>query len=160
MGNTVVVVEHDAGTMLAADHLVDMGPGAGVHGGYVVAQGSPQEIIQNKDSLTGKYLQGLHQVILSSCMRQPKGFLTIEKASKHNLKMLTTKVPLGLFTCVTGVSGSGKSTLVLEVLFHSLSQLLYQKKPQIDGCKSTKGADALDKVIAVSYTHLTLPTKA
>ena len=154
MGNSIIVVEHDAETILAADHLVDMGPGAGVYGGHVVAQGSPKEVMQNKDSLTGKYLQGHHEVTLPSCMRQPKGFLTIEKAYKHNLKTLTAKVPLGLFTCITGVSGSGKSTLILEVLFHSLSQLLYQKNPKIDGCRAIKGADALDKVIDIDQSPI------
>ena len=154
MGNTVIVVEHDMETMLAADHLVDMGPGAGVYGGHVVAQGSPKEVMQNKDSLTGKYLQGHREVTLSSRARQPKGFLTIEKAYKHNLKTLTAKVPLGLFTCVTGVSGSGKSTLILEVLFHSLSQLLYQKNPNIDGCKAIRGANALDKVIDIDQSPI------
>jgi excinuclease ABC subunit A len=154
MGNTVIVVEHDAETMLAADHLVDMGRGAGAYGGNVVAQGSPKEVMQNKDSLTGKYLRRHYEVALPSCMRQPKRFLTIEKAYKHNLKTLTAKVPLGLFTCVTGVSGSGKSTLILEVLFHSLSQLLYQKNPKIDGCKAIKGADALDKVIDIDQSPI------
>jgi excinuclease ABC subunit A len=154
MGNTVVVVEHDAETMLAADHLVDMGPGAGVHGGYVVAQGTPKEVMRNPDSLTGKYLQGAHAVTLPSRTRQPKGFLTIEKANKHNLKTINAKIPLGTLTCVTGVSGSGKSTLILEVLFHSLSQLLYQKKPKIDGCKAIKGADALDKVIDIDQSPI------
>lgn len=154
MGNTVVVVEHDAETMLAADHLVDMGPGAGIHGGHVVAQGAPKEVMRNPNSLTGKYLRGDHEVSLPSRTRQPKGFLTVEKASKHNLKTLTAKIPLGLFTCVTGVSGSGKSTLILEVLFHSLSQLLYQKKPKIDGCKAIKGADELDKVIDIDQSPI------
>ncbi|MDT7043272.1 excinuclease ABC subunit UvrA [Candidatus Nitronereus thalassa] len=154
MGNTVVVVEHDAETMLAADHLVDMGPGAGVHGGYIVAQGTPNEVMHHPDSLTGKYLQGAHAVSLPSRTRKPKGFLSIEKAHKHNLKRITANIPLGTLTCVTGVSGSGKSTLILEVLFHSLSQLLYQKKPKIDGCKAIKGAEALDKVIDIDQSPI------
>jgi excinuclease ABC subunit A len=124
LGNTVVVVEHDAETMMVADHLLDMGPGAGSHGGQVIAQGTPQEVMGNADSLTGQYLRGVQMVSLPRRQRKPKGMLSIMGAKKHNLKGITAKIPLGLFTCVTGVSGSGKSTLVLEVLFHSLSQLL------------------------------------
>jgi excinuclease ABC subunit A len=124
LGNTVVVVEHDAETMMVADHLLDMGPGAGSHGGQVIAQGAPQEVMGNADSLTGQYLRGVQMVSLPHRQRKPKGMLSIMGAKKHNLKGITAKIPLGLFTCVTGVSGSGKSTLVLEVLFHSLSQLL------------------------------------
>ena len=154
MGNTVVVVEHDAETMLAADHIVDMGPGAGVHGGHVVAQGTPSQITKNPESLTGQYLRRDREVILPSRTRKPKGFITVEKANKHNLKTLTAKIPLGLLTCVTGVSGSGKSTLVLEVLFPSLSQLLYQKKPKIEGCQAIKGVEALDKVIDIDQSPI------
>lgn len=154
MGNTVVVVEHDAETMLAADHLVDMGPGAGVHGGQVVAQGTPKEVMQNPASLTGKYLRGDYEVTLPMRTRQPKGFLTIVQATKHNLKRMTAKIPLGLLTCVTGVSGSGKSTLILDVLFPSLSQLLYHKKPKIDGCQAIQGADQLDKVIDIDQSPI------
>jgi excinuclease ABC subunit A len=124
MGNTVVVVEHDAETMLAADHILDLGPGAGAHGGHLVAQGTPHEIMGNPSSLTGQYLRGEMAVTLPARTRKPKGVLGIVGAHKHNLKNITARIPLGLLTCVTGVSGSGKSTLVLEVLFHSLSQLL------------------------------------
>ena len=154
MGNSVVVVEHDTETMLAADHLIDMGPGAGVHGGQIIAQGSPADIMANPQSLTGQYLQRSKRVSLPPRIRTPKGHLTIVNASKHNLKNVTTQIPLGLFTCVTGVSGSGKSTLILEVLFHSLSQLLFQKKPKIDGCKAIKGVDALDKVIDIDQSPI------
>jgi len=124
MGNTVVVVEHDAETMQLADHILDLGPGAGAHGGRIVGQGTPAEIMANPDSLTGQYLRGEMAVTLPARERKPKGFLSVVGARKHNLKGFTARIPLGLFTCVTGVSGSGKSTLVLEVLFHSLSQLL------------------------------------
>jgi len=124
LGNTVVVVEHDAETMMAADHLLDMGPGAGTQGGQVIAQGTPNEVIGNPDSLTGQYLRGTQMVSLPRRQRKAKGLLSIVGATKHNLKGMTAKIPLGLLTCVTGVSGSGKSTLVLEVLFHSLTQLL------------------------------------
>ena len=154
LGNTVVVVEHDAETMMAADHLLDMGPGAGTHGGQVIAQGTPLDVMGNLDSLTGQYLRGTQMVSLPRRQRKPKGLLSIVGATKHNLKGMTAKIPLGLLTCVTGVSGSGKSTLVLEVLFHSLSQLLYHKKPKIDGCKELLGADALDKVIDIDQSPI------
>jgi excinuclease ABC subunit A len=154
LGNTVVVVEHDAETMMAADHLLDMGPGAGTHGGQVIAQGTPHEVMGNLDSLTGQYLRGAQMVSLPRRERKAKGLLSIVGAKKHNLKGVTAKIPLGLLTCVTGVSGSGKSTLVLEVLFHSLSQLLYQKKPKIDGCKELLGVDALDKVIDIDQAPI------
>jgi excinuclease ABC subunit A len=154
LGNTVVVVEHDAETMMAADHLLDMGPGAGTHGGRVIAQGTPTDVMGNLDSLTGQYLRGTQMVSLPRRQRKAKGLLSIVGATKHNLKGMTAKIPLGLLTCVTGVSGSGKSTLVLEVLFHSLSQLLYHKKPKIDGCKELLGADALDKVIDIDQSPI------
>ncbi|HTK86427.1 MAG TPA: excinuclease ABC subunit UvrA [Nitrospiraceae bacterium] len=154
LGNTVVVVEHDAETMVAADHIIDMGPGAGVHGGHIIAQGTPKEVMADPASLTGKYLRGEVAVALPTRHRKAKGFVSIVGARKHNLKNVTAKIPLGLLTCVTGVSGSGKSTLVLEVLFHSLSQLLYQKKPKIDGCKALTGVDALDKVIDIDQSPI------
>jgi excinuclease ABC subunit A len=154
LGNTVVVVEHDAETMQAADHILDMGPGAGSQGGHVVAQGTPQQIMGDPNSLTGQYLRGIQTVSVPQRPRKPRGMLFVVGAQKHNLKNVTAKIPLGLFTCVTGVSGSGKSTLVLEVLFHSLSQLLYHKKPKIDGCKELKGVDALDKVIDIDQSPI------
>jgi excinuclease ABC subunit A len=154
LGNTVVVVEHDAETMLAADHSLDMGPGAGSHGGHVIAQGSPKQVMDDPRSLTGQYLRGTQTVAVPSRQRNPKGFLSVVDARKHNLKGVTAKIPLGLLTCVTGVSGSGKSTLVLEVLFHSLSQLLYHKKPKIDGCKELRGVSALDKVIDIDQSPI------
>ncbi len=128
LGNTVVVVEHDAETMMAADHVLDLGPGAGSQGGLVIAQGTPKDVMSNAESLTGQYLRGVQMVSLPRRQRKPKGFLSVIGGRKHNLKGITAKIPLGLFTCITGVSGSGKSTLVLEVLFHSLSQLL-QRQP-------------------------------
>jgi excinuclease ABC subunit A len=154
LGNTVVVVEHDAETMMAADHILDMGPGAGSHGGHVIAQGTPQQIMGDPNSLTGQYLRGIQTVAVPQRQRKPKGFLSVVGAQKHNLKNVTAKIPLGLLTCVTGVSGSGKSTLVLEVLFHSLSQLLYHKKPKIDGCKDLHGVLALDKVIDIDQSPI------
>ena len=154
LGNTVVVVEHDAETMIAADHILDMGPGAGSQGGHVIAQGTPQHVMGDPDSLTGQYLRGVQAVSVPQRQRKPRGMLWVVGAQKHNLKNVTAKIPLGLFTCVTGVSGSGKSTLVLEVLFHSLSQLLYHKKPKIDGCKELRGVDALDKVIDIDQSPI------
>jgi excinuclease ABC subunit A len=154
LGNTVVVVEHDAETMMAADHILDMGPGAGSLGGHIIAQGTPKQVMGHANSLTGQYLRGAQSVSVPQRKRKPKGFLSVVDAWKHNLKHLTAKVPLGLLTCVTGVSGSGKSTLVLEVLFHSLSQLLYHKKPKIDGCKELHGVLALDKVIDIDQSPI------
>jgi excinuclease ABC subunit A len=154
LGNTVVVVEHDAETMMAADFILDMGPGAGSHGGHVIAQGTPQQVMADPASLTGQYLRGAQSVSVPQRKRKPKGYLSVVGAQKHNLKNLTAKFPLGLLTCVTGVSGSGKSTLVLEVLFHSLSQLLYHKKPKIDGCKELHGVLALDKVIDIDQSPI------
>lgn len=154
LGNTVVVVEHDAETMIAADHILDMGPGAGSQGGHVIAQGTPQQVMGDLNSLTGQYLRGVQSVSVPQRQRKPRGTLSVLGAQKHNLKNVTARIPLGLFTCVTGVSGSGKSTLVLEVLFHSLSQLLYHKKPKIDGCKELKGVDALDKVIDIDQSPI------
>ena len=154
MGNTVLVVEHDAETMRVADHLIDMGPGAGVHGGRIVAQGSPAEVMGHPDSLTGRYLRGETRVTLPSRTRKPKGVLSIIKADKHNLKSVNVDIPLGLLTCVTGVSGSGKSTLVLEVLFPSLAQCLERDKPVMDGCRMLKGVRALDKVIDIDQSPI------
>ena len=154
LGNTVVVVEHDAETMQAADHIIDMGPGAGTHGGTIIAQGTPRDIMATPTSLTGQYLRGEQMVSLPHRLRAPKGHINVVDARKHNLKGITARIPLGLLTCVTGVSGSGKSTLVLEVLFHSLSQLLYHKKPKIDGCKELTGVEALDKVIDIDQSPI------
>jgi len=178
LGNTVVVVEHDAETMTAADYLLDMGPGAGTHGGYVVAQGTPKQVMADVKSVTGQYLRGVQTVAVPLRQRKPKGWLSVVNAQKHNLKNVTAKIPLGLLTCVTGVSGSGKSTLVLEVLFHSLAQLLggearvasgeSREKPEtrnpkrvarrrtvhLDGCKELLGVDALDKVIDIDQSPI------
>jgi excinuclease ABC subunit A len=178
LGNTVVVVEHDAETMMAADHILDMGPGAGSHGGHVIAQGEPRQVMADPNSLTGRYLCGIETVAVPRRQRKSKGFLAVVNALKHNLKNVTARIPLGLLTCVTGVSGSGKSTLVLEVLFHSLSQMLgrrsrvasseFREKPEtrntkrttrrevvyLDGCKELLGADALDKVIDIDQSPI------
>ncbi len=167
LGNTVLVVEHDAATMHVADHIVDMGPGAGVYGGSIVAQGSPAEVMRHPDSLTGQYLRGEKRVSLPARARRAKQFLTVVGADKHNLQSVTAKFPLGLLTCVTGVSGSGKSTLMLEVLFPSLSSWLShgpalnvarrrgaEGKPRMEGCRTLNGADALDKVIDIDQSPI------
>ena len=154
LGNTVLVVEHDAATMRVADHIVDMGPGAGVYGGSIVAQGTPADIMRHPGSLTGQYLRGEKRVALPARTRRPKGFLTVVGADKHNLKDVNAKFPLGLLTCVTGVSGSGKSTLMLEVLFPSLSSLLDHRPARMEGCRTLKGADALDKVIDIDQSPI------
>ena len=154
MGNSVIVVEHDAETMVAADHILDLGPGAGVGGGYLVGQGDPKAIMRNQQSLTGQYLRGVQQVALPARSRSPKGHLKIIGARKHNLGGLTVNIPLGLLTCITGVSGSGKSTLVIDVLFRSLSQLLYHQKPKLEGCEGLKGYEKLDKVIDIDQSPI------
>ena len=124
LGNTLIVVEHDEDTMLAADHIVDIGPGAGAFGGEVVAQGTAQEIMQNEDSLTGAYLSGRKQIAIPSKRRKPAGWVEVRGAAENNLKNVNVKFPVGVMTCVTGVSGSGKSSLVNEVLYKSLAKQL------------------------------------
>jgi excinuclease ABC subunit A len=154
MGNTVVVVEHDAETMRAADYVLDLGPGAGVEGGKVVAQGPPSVVMADATSLTGQYLNGSRRVALPLRQRKPKGFLSVINAMKHNLQNVTVNVPLGLFSCVTGVSGSGKSTLVIDVLFRSLGQGLSQKKPVFEGCRAIRGLEHLDKLIDIDQAPI------
>ena len=154
MGNTVVVVEHDAETMRAADYVVDLGPGAGVEGGKLVAHGPPSVVMADATSLTGQYLNGSRRVALPLRRRKPKGFLSVVGAEKHNLQNVNVKVPLGLFTCVTGVSGSGKSTLVIDVLFRSLGKGFAQKKPVFEGCRTIKGLEHLDKLIDIDQSPI------
>jgi len=154
MGNTVVVVEHDAETMRAADYLLDLGPGAGVEGGQLVAHGPPSVVMAHPGSLTGQYLNGSRRVSLPQRTRQAKGFLTVVGAEKHNLQHVTVQFPLGMLTCVTGVSGSGKSTLVVDVLFRSLGQGFSQKKPVFEGCREIRGLDQLDKLIDIDQSPI------
>ena len=154
MGNTVVVVEHDAETMRAADYVLDLGPGAGVEGGKLVAQGPPSVVMADASSLTGQYLNGSKCVALPLRQRNPKGFLSVVGAEKHNLQNVSVKIPLGLLTCVTGVSGSGKSTLVIDVLFRSLGQGFAQKKPIFEGCKKIQGLEHLDKLIDIDQSPI------
>ncbi len=154
LGNTVVVVEHDYETILQADHVIDMGPGAGIHGGRIVAQGTPQEVMRHPESLTGEYLRGDAVVTLPHRGRKPEHFLTVLEASLHNLKGIDVKIPLGLFTCITGVSGSGKSTLVLEVLYRHLAKRLYRSHDRPEGCRGLLGAERIDKVVHIDQSPI------
>lgn len=155
LGNSLIVVEHDTDTMLSADYLIDIGPGAGEHGGEVIAAGTPEEVMKNKDSLTGKYLTGLYKVDIPAVRRKGnKKYIEIKGASEHNLKKINVKIPLGTFTCVTGVSGSGKSTLVNEILYNAAKNYLYDSKEVIGKCRVIKGLENIDKVIDISQTPI------
>jgi excinuclease ABC subunit A len=154
LGNTVLVVEHDAGTMHAADYLVDMGPGAGEHGGRVVAQGTAEEVMKVRESLTGQFLSGARTIDAPEKRRTPSGYLQIEGATQHNLKGVDVKVPLGVFCCVTGVSGSGKSTLVNEVLHKSVANRLHRAKLRPGAHKRVTGLEQLDKIISVDQSPI------
>ncbi len=151
LGNTLIVVEHDEDTMRASDYLVDIGPGAGENGGYVVAAGTPEEVIRNEKSLTGRYLSGKEKIEVPKKRRKGNGlFLEVVKAEEHNLKKVNVKFPLGKFICVTGVSGSGKSTLVNEILYKTLANELYRSKEIPGKCKEIKGLENIDKVVMIS----------
>ncbi len=151
LGNTLVVVEHDTDTMLAADYLVDIGPLAGVNGGRVVAAGTPSEVMANKDSLTGKYLTGELKIEVPKTRRKGnKKYLEIKGAEENNLKRVNVKIPLGKMVCVTGVSGSGKSTLVNEILYKIVRNNLYKVKERPGKYKSVKGLEYIDKVIDIT----------
>ena len=149
LGNTVLVVEHDEGTMRAADYLLDMGPGAGEHGGYVVAAGTADEVMRVEDSLTGQFLAGTRRIEIPAKRRVPSGYVEIEGAAQHNLKKVDVKIPLGVFTAVTGVSGSGKSTLVNEILYKAVANRLHRAKMRPGTHKRLRGLDELDKIINV-----------
>ncbi|MFI5352582.1 MAG: excinuclease ABC subunit UvrA [Candidatus Binatales bacterium] len=155
LGNTVLVVEHDRETMLEADHIVDMGPGAGAQGGYVVAQGTPDEVMRDPDSLTGKYLSGAVEIPVPS-RRRPVGgrWLTIKGAHENNLRDLTVGFPLGAITCVTGVSGSGKSTLVLDTLYRAVAHKLNRSRERAGAHRSLDGVEQLDKAIHVDQSPI------
>jgi excinuclease ABC subunit A len=154
LGNTVIVVEHDEGTMRAADHLIDMGPGAGEHGGYVVAAGTADEVEKVADSLTGQFLAGTRRIEVPAKRRRPAGNIEIQGAAQHNLKNVSVKVPLGVFTCVTGVSGSGKSTLVNEILLKAVANKLHRAKQRPGRHKKITGLESLDKIISVDQSPI------
>ena len=154
MGNTLIVVEHDEDTMLAADHIVDIGPGAGSHGGQVVAQGTAEEIMQVEESVTGQYLSGRLQIPIPETRMQPTGYLTVRGAAENNLKNIDVKFPLGIMTCVTGVSGSGKSSLVNEILYKHLARDLNRARCIPGKHKSIEGMEQLDKVINIDQSPI------
>ena len=156
LGNTLIVVEHDEATIRNADYIVDLGPGAGKHGGRVIFSGSLQELLNHPDSLTAQYLKRKLQIRLPEERRawQNKKFLEIKGAREHNLKNIDVKFPLGVFICVTGVSGSGKSTLVDEILYRSLAQKLYKSKEKAGGHSRLLGTDLIDKVIVVDQSPI------
>jgi excinuclease ABC subunit A len=154
LGNTVLVVEHDEGTMRAADHLVDMGPGAGEHGGHVVAEGTAEEVMRVPESLTGQFLAGTRRIEVPEERRKPSGYVEIVGATQHNLKSVDVEVPLGVFTAVTGVSGSGKSTLVNEVLYKAVSNRLHRSRMRPGSHKRITGLEQLDKIISVDQSPI------
>src|SRR5690554_2191493 len=156
LGNSVVVVEHDEEAIREADHVVDMGPGAGVHGGVVVAEGTPEEVMANPQSLTGQYLTGFKQIPLPKERRKPKKGkrLTVVGATENNLKNITVDIPLGLFTCVTGVSGGGKSTLLIETLYRAVARKLAGARELPGEHDRIEGLEQLDKVIDIDQSPI------
>jgi excinuclease ABC subunit A len=154
LGNTVIVVEHDEQTMRAADHLVDLGPGAGEHGGEIVAQGTAAQVQLVKDSLTGQFLAGTRTVAVPEHRRTPSGYVEILGASQHNLRDIDVHIPLGVLTCVTGVSGSGKSTLVNDVLFKAVANRLHRARKRPGAHRAIHGLEQLDKIIAVDQSPI------
>ena len=155
LGNSVIVVEHDTDTMYAADQVIDIGPGAGVHGGYVMAQGTAEEIEKVPESITGQYLSGRKQIEVPKHRRKLTGkYLEAIKCTEHNLKNISVKFPLGQFICVTGVSGSGKSTLVNDVLYKNVYKILYNSNIKTGACKEIKGIHNIDKVINIDQSPI------
>jgi excinuclease ABC subunit A len=154
LGNTVIVVEHDEGTMMAADHLVDLGPGAGEHGGHVIAEGTPAQVAKDPASLTGQYLSGKRRIEVPAERREPSGELVVRGARQHNLKDVDATFPLGVFCCVTGVSGSGKSTLVNETLHHAVANRLHQSKLRPGAHEGIDGLDQIDKIINIDQSPI------
>ncbi|MBN9089024.1 MAG: excinuclease ABC subunit UvrA [Reyranella sp.] len=158
LGNTVLVVEHDEDAIRAADHLVDMGPGAGAHGGTVIAEGTPEEVMQNSASLTGQYLSGFRQIPIPKNRREPKNtgnrWLTVKGAKANNLQNVTASIPLGTFTCVTGVSGSGKSTLIVETLYKALAKKLNGAREHAGEHSGLDGVGHLDKIVDIDQSPI------
>jgi excinuclease ABC subunit A len=155
LGNTILVVEHDEETILEADYVLDLGPGAGVHGGELVFQGTPQELLRSEASLTGKYISGKLKIPVPERRRKSGGrYLTLIGARENNLKDITVKIPLGLLTCVTGVSGSGKSTLVIDTLYRALAQKIYHSKEKPGKVREIQGLPEIDKVIEIDQSPI------
>ncbi len=154
LGNTLIVVEHDEDTMLAADYVVDIGPRAGEHGGEVIAAGTAKQIMKNRKSITGQYLSGKLQVPVPEVRRKPSGYIEVKGAQENNLKNVNVKVPLGVFTCVTGVSGSGKSSLVNEILYKSLAKQLNRARTIPGKHKKIEGVEQLDKIINIDQSPI------
>ncbi len=154
MGNTVLVVEHDEETILEADHVIDMGPAAGMHGGEIVAEGTPEEVMRVEASLTGQYLRGTLTIPLPEERRRAEHYLEIRKASANNLQNVDVRFPLGVLTCVTGVSGSGKSTLVIDTLYKSLAQRLNRSRDRAGKVEEIIGLEKLDKVIDIDQSPI------
>lgn len=154
LGNTVLVVEHDEDTMRAADWIVDIGPGAGEHGGEVVAEGTAEDLMRNENSITGQYLAGKLRIPVPDTRREPRGWLTVRGAREHNLKNIDVRFPLGIMTCVTGVSGSGKSSLVNEILYKYLAKKLNRAHEIPGKFRAIEGTEALDKVIAIDQSPI------
>ncbi len=155
LGNTLVVVEHDTDTMLASDYLVDIGPLAGLHGGQVVAKGTPKEVMENESSITGRYLSGKEKIEVPKTRRKGNGkFLKVIGAKENNLKNINVKFPLGTLICVTGVSGSGKSSLINEILYKALANHVYKSKEKPGKFKEIKGLENIDKVIDISQAPI------
>lgn len=154
LGNTLIVVEHDEDTMRAADYIVDIGPAAGEHGGEVIATGTAEEIMKNENSITGAYLSGRRKILVPEERRKPTGYLTIKGARQNNLKNIDVDIPLGIFTCVTGVSGSGKSSLVNEILYKRLARDLNRARTIPGEHDDIIGIEKLDKVIAIDQSPI------
>ncbi|MBQ3168595.1 MAG: excinuclease ABC subunit UvrA, partial [Clostridia bacterium] len=154
LGNTLIVVEHDEETMMESDYIVDIGPGAGTEGGYIVAEGTPEEVMNNPASITGQYLSGKRNVPIPETRRTPRDFITIKNARANNLKNVDVDIPLGVVTCVTGLSGSGKSSLINEILYKSLSHTLNRSKERAAAHDEILGADKLDKVIQIDQSPI------
>jgi excinuclease ABC subunit A len=154
IGNTVLVVEHDDETIESADHVVDMGPGAGIHGGEIVAEGTPQQIMENKNSLTGKYMSGELSIEVPKKRRKPTGKLSLYGANENNLKNLDVEFPLGTMLCITGVSGSGKSTLINETLNKVLAKELNRARERPGKYRSISGLELVDKVITIDQSPI------